>query len=183
MGRKASTHVGTAQRVLQSALERRGWGYREGAVFLGVTERRFASWVSGGREPRDLTLGQQQRLCELMEWKVLPEDFGEPRRKLKAAANRRKLSAVPLPMLADHGVVRIPSAPEEELLRVEREHGVQQLLSPRQALILARVLGSQRTDDIGLGFAVTRAYISYIYRRAFRRLRHPSRARMLKALV
>ncbi len=168
---------------LTRSLERRRWTYRQGAEFVGVEVRRFASWAKGEYEPAQLTLEQEQKLCEFVHWQWLPGEFEERMGGLREAALRGKLSAVPLPMLADRGIVPTARQPEDELAQEEREHGIQQILPPRHALILARVLEGQQYEDIGIGLAVTRAYVGCIVQQALRRLRHPRHTRMLKALV
>lgn len=177
---KSSTY-GRAERVLRAALNRRGWGYREGARFVDVPERSFAAWVKGEREPRDLTIGQQRRICELVGWKLLPEELWPARAGHSGSKKvRRTLLAARPFMLADLGLVWRPEEPEAVIEREEREHCREARLRPQEAMIIQHLNAGQSYRDLEIALAVTTAGLSYRLRRASRRLR--LRAKRCQAL-
>lgn len=165
---------------LTRSLERCKWTYQQGAKFVGVEVRHFASWAKGKYEPAQLTLEQEQKLCKFVHWQWLPGGLEERTGGLREAALRRKLSAVPLPMLADRGVVLTARQPEDELAQEEREHGIQRLLTPQQALLVRCLITGQTCADLEIALTLTRAGISYRLQQALRRIRRHCRRKQLR---
>jgi len=168
------------------ALEKRGWSQRQGAEFCGMGQGTFGRLINMRWVPEEFPPELTVKLYELtgkMPEELFP-DWARERDFLSTPKVSKRIVEVTLPMLQSAETLYLPPTPEEIFSKRELEEKISQILptlSLKEEQVVQRgVMNDETFEDISKDLHVSRERVRQICVVALRKLRHPSRARVLR---
>lgn len=173
------------------ALNQRGWNQTQGADFFGISPTAFGKLINMQWVPKRISAGFERKLFEftgklaneLWPEEVFTEQF------LGASKKRVLIRDVPVRVLqATLSAQQLPPAqPDEELEQVERNAAIEKalaLLTPREQRVLrGRFFEDKTLEQVARDLGLQRERARQIEGKALRKLRDPSRSRLLKPFI